>query len=410
MGMATARLPDHDISQRSLAIHARFQSGTRAVVDLDRYVANLKVAQEHAGGARALMAIVKANAYGHGALDCSLAAADAGVAYFGVARIDEALHLRAGGLAAPILIIGPPNQAQIQDALRCSITLTVATEQAVEAVLHAARTAGVRATVHLKVDTGLHRYGALPDLALALARRLAGSEHIELEGVYTHFSSSDELDVSSTVRQQEVFSAVLAGLRTDGIRPALLHVANSAAVLQGAFAETNLVRVGIAGYGLNPSDEIPLDSRFQPVLSVWSTLTRTFKLAAGESVSYNRTFTAPSDLPAADVPIGYADGIERHLSNRGWFVVGGEICPILGRVCMDQTVIQTPPSAREGDDVLVFGDAVDGAMTADEIGRLCGTNNYETVVGIQARVPRVYMRSGAPFSWTIPILGERGRF
>jgi alanine racemase len=290
------------------------------------------------------------------------------------------------------------------------VALTVATEQSVDAVLHAARTTGVRATVHLKVDTGLHRYGAMPDLALGLAHRLAGSEHVNFEGIYTHFSSSDELDETPTVQQLDRFAAVLDRLRSDDIEPPLVHVANSAAVVQRAFNETNLVRVGIAAYGLNPSDETPLDQRFQPALSLRSTLARRFTLAAGESVSYNRTFTATSDLSAADVPIGYADGLERHLSNQGWFVVNGAKCPVIGRVCMDQTVVEVPASAQEGDDVIVIGDAAEGAMTVDVVGRLCQTNNYETVVGIQARVPRVYMRGGQPSGWSIPILGERGRF
>jgi alanine racemase len=401
---------EHDISQISLSDPDRFSSQTRAIIDLDRFVSNIKAARQLAGDTRDLMVIVKANAYGHGALDCALAAAEDGVGYFGVARIDEALQLRSGGLSTPILIIGPFNPAQIADALRASIALTVATEQSVDAVIHTARTSGFRATVHLKIDTGLHRYGALPELGRALARRLASSEHVHFEGLYTHFSSSDEQDDAPTVEQAALFAAVVDCLRAEGIEPPLIHIANSAAVLQGAFAGTNLVRVGIAAYGLNPSDETPLDARFRPVLSLRSTLARRFTLVAGASVSYNRTFTATSDLPAAAVPVGYADGLERHLSNRGWFVVEGAKCPILGRVCMDQAVIHVPESAQERDDVVIIGDTEQGAMTADIVGQISQTNNYETVVGIQARVPRVYMRAGQPYSWSVPIMGERGRF
>lgn len=404
------RQADHDISQFSINLHHQLTSATHALVNLDHYVANLRALRTLAGHNRALMAIVKANAYGHGAVDCALAAIESGVERFGVARIDEALQLRAAGIEAPVLVIGPPNAAQIEDAVRSSVALTVATDAAVDAVLHAARTTGLRATVHLKVDTGLHRYGALPELAIALAKRLANADGVSFEGLYTHFSSSDETDLAPTRDQIERFTGFVEALRALGVAPPLIHVANSAAIVHGMLANTNVVRVGIASYGLDPSDEVQLDERFRPILSLRSTLSRRFTLRAGESVSYNRTFTATSDLDAADVPIGYADGLERHLSNRGWFVVRGERAPIIGRVCMDQTVVNVPPTAREGDAVIILGDAEQGAMSADEIGRLCGTNNYETVVGITARVPRLYTRGGVPWSWAIPLLGQRGRF
>jgi alanine racemase len=384
--------------------------GTHAVIDLDRYVANLAALREDAGAGRELMVILKANAYGHGAVECALVAAEAGVQRLGVARIDEALQLRQAGVDLPVLIIGPPNVSQIRTALEHSIALTVATEEAVDALLRAVRESRQRATVHLKVDTGLHRYGAMPELSLALAERLAEAEHVDFEGLYTHFSSSDEAELEPTTRQVARFSDVLQALRQRRLAPPLIHLANSAAIAQGVLGEANVVRAGIACYGLNPSEDVPLDDRFRPILSVYSVITRRFTLAAGESVSYNRTYVATHDEPAATVPIGYADGIERHLSNRGWFVHRGRKAPIIGRVCMDQTVVRVPYDAAEGDPVTVLGDASEGSMTADEIGRICDTNNYETVVGLTARVPRIYLRAGQPYSWSIPILSARGTF
>ena len=387
---------------------AAIRAGTHAEIDLDAYQANLEEISRLAGSDRAVMAIVKANAYGHGAVECAEAAIQAGCTYLGVARIDEALHLRRGGISAPILVIGPPNAAQISVALAASVALTVATEEATNAILQAAVDSGKPAVVHLKIDTGLHRYGAMPDLARRLARTVASSSSATLEGIYTHFSSADEEDTSPTLEQIDRFTSVVDTLEGDGIRPHFLHVANSAATIGDLFGRTNMVRAGIATYGLDPSDEIPVTSRFRQILSIRSVLARRFTLPAGESVSYNRTYTASIDEEAASVPIGYADGIERHLSNRGWFVHPDGKCPIIGRVCMDQTVVKPPASAREGDSIVIVGDGRDGSMTVAEVGRICGTNTYEPVTRIAARVPRIYLRAGAPTSWSVPLLGETG--
>ena len=389
---------------------AEIRAGTHAVIDLDRYAQNLKLLAGAAGPATRLMAVVKANAYGHGAVACARAAVEAGCAYLGVARIDEALQIRRSGVTAPILVIGPPNPAQIAVALDHNIALTVSTMESVAGVLAGAAKSAQAATVHIKVDTGLHRYGALPELAVQLARAVERAEHATLEGLYTHYSSADEEDAGPTWQQIAAFRSTLEAVHANGIRPALIHNANSAAILADLFPESNMVRAGIASYGLDPSNEIPVAPEFRQILSVHSVLTRRFTLPAGESVSYNRTYTASADEEAGAVPIGYADGIERHLSNRGWFVHASGVCPIIGRVCMDQTVARVPATAREGDVLTIIGDGQDGAMTVAEVGRLCATNTYEPVTRIAARVPRLYIRAGVPHSWSVPILGEAGTF
>ncbi len=389
---------------------AEIRSGTHAIVDLDRYIANLRLLTARAGAGRELVAVVKANAYGHGAVACAHAAVDAGCAYLAVARIDEALELRAGGVAAPILVIGPPNRAQVDVALDNQIALTVATEASLERVLDAAQRRSEPAVIHLKIDTGLRRYGALPPLARKLAQTVERSPNAVLEGIYTHFSSADEEETAPTDAQLDIFQRSVRELRDAGIQPRYVHCANSAAILANLHPETNLVRAGIASYGLDPSDEVPVDDGYRQILTVRSVLTRRFTLGRGESVSYNRTYTAAEDEAAAAVPIGYADGIERHLSNRGWFVHADGGCPIIGRVCMDQTVVRVPESAREGDALTIVSDGRDGAMTVAQLGELCGTNTYEPVTRLAARVPRLYLRSGAPSSWAIPILGQSGHF
>ena len=387
---------------------AEIRSGTHAVIDLDRYNSNLRLLSRMAGPDMRVMAVVKANAYGHGAVECGRAALAAGCAYLGVARIDEALQLRKAGITGSILVIGPPNPAQIREAIRNDIALTVSTDTSAEAVVEGATSLSARATVHVKVDTGLHRYGARPELAAQLVQRIDGHEATQLEGVYTHFSSADEEEARPTFDQIAQFEGTIAVIRERGVNPPLIHLANSAAIIEGLTSISNMVRAGIASYGLDPSDEIPAPSGVQQILSLRSVLTRRFTLMRGESVSYNRTYTAERDEPVAAVPIGYADGIERHLSNRGWFVHADGRCPIIGRVCMDQTVVRVPATAREGDPLTVIGDGADRAMSVRMVGELCGTNTYEPVTRIAARVPRLYVASGGPVSWSVPILNESG--
>lgn len=381
-------------------------AGTHAMIDIGAYGDNIRWLRERAEG-RDLMAIVKANAYGHGAVECAREAITAGASALGVARIDEALDLRRNGIEAPVLVIGPPNAAQVSEAIRESISLTASTEQSIDAIAAAASQLKTPATVHLKIDTGLHRYGALPELATILAKRLDEEPMIELEGIYTHFSSADEEDQEPTQAQVALLHQTIDQIKSAGIDVRYIHFANSAAILTGIFNGSNMVRAGIACYGLNPSDEVPVPSDLRPVLSLRSVINRRFVLPAGESVSYNRTYIATEDQQAADIPIGYADGIERHLSNRGWFIHDGQRCPILGRICMDQTVVGVPEDAREGDNVLIFGDGAHGEMTVDEVGRLSETNTYEPVVRLAARVPRIYVRNGEVESWSKSLLGIR---
>lgn len=387
---------------------AEITSGTHAVIDLDAYASNIEDLRRRAGQSNALMAIVKANAYGHGALECGLTALEAGATALGVARIDEALELRQAGLDAPVLVVGPPNVAQVEQAIEHDIALTVATEASYAAIVNTADRIGKPATVHLKVDTGLHRYGAMPALAIDLAARLKAAPTINFHGIYTHYSSADESDAEPTRAQIRVMRSVLEELRARSLVPPLVHLANSAGILERHFPESNMVRAGIATYGLDPSDEVPVSSNFRQVMSLMTVITRRFVLPKGESVSYNRTYTAKDDEPAASIPIGYADGIERHLSNAGWVIVRGQKCPIIGRVCMDQSVISAPVEVHEGDRVTVIGDGRDGSMTVGDVGRLSQTNTYEPVVRISARVPRIYVRNQQPISWSVPLLGERG--
>lgn len=386
----------------------RIRSGTHAVIDLDAYAANITVLRSIAGEDVALMAVVKADAYGHGAVECGRAAIEAGARMLGVARIQEALYLRRAGLDCPIVLIGPPAIAEIPDAIEHDITLSIGSQRAIDGLIAALRW-GSTAAVHIKLDTGMNRYGFTPSQVGDAMETLSRHERVSVEGIFTHFSSADETDPSPTEAQIERFWSSVEELTAHGLRPRYLHTGNSAAILTARVAGTNLIRSGIATYGLSPSDEVRIDDRFQPVLSMHSTVARRGTLPAGEGVSYGQTYRATSDEPIAAIPVGYADGLPRQLRNQGWFVVDGERAPIRGSVCMDQTVVSVPDRVTEGDAVLVLGDGASGEMTFDDIARMIGTVNYEVATRVMARVPRVYLRAGRPVAWELVLSGQRGR-
>jgi alanine racemase len=343
-----------------------------------------------------LTAIVKANAYGHGAPAMAHAAAAAGADRLAVATVSEARQLRRADVAAPILVLGAIDPAEAPAAAALSLELMVGTEELLAAVERAAA-GGAPLAVHVLVDTGLRRYGAKPELAIALARRVAAHADLRLQGLATHFATSEEAGDVFADEQRAALLAVVAMLAREGIAPNMVHMANSGAVLRGPEFHADAVRPGIAVYGVPPAPEQPLPAGMRPVLTLRSRVQRVFDLAPGDTVGYGRTFRAERPLRAALVPIGYADGYRRQLSNRAWMAIGGERAPVLGRVSMDQTVVAAPAGVdvRIGDEAIVAGgEPALGAPSLDELGALVGTNSYEMLTGIAARVPRHYFRSG----------------
>ena len=370
-------------------------------IDLSRYGQNIRVLKDLTGPGRELMAVLKADAYGHGAVECARVALESGAIQLAVARIWEGVKLRQAGIDAPILVLGGPNLAAIDLAANYGLTLTVGTEEAAAAAVESTNRTGQPLKVHLKLDTGLHRYGVLPDIAGQVARRLVSSKHVDLEGVYAHFSSADEVDTAETVNQLSVAEDAIEDLQSAGFRFRYIHLPNSAATISGLTGRSNLVRDGIATYGLAPSPNIPLPLGIRPVMSVHGKPTRVFRLPRGEGISYGLTYRAREDELDATVPIGYADGLPRSLSNAGWFMVDGQRCPIHGRVCMDQTVVGVPEGVKMDSTVIVVGDGSEGAMTIDDIARIDGTINYEVATRMSARMPRVFIRDGVPCRYEI---------
>ena len=381
---------------------AAAQAGTHAVVDLDRYMANVRAMRRHVGGDVELMAVVKANAYGHGMTPCARAALDAGATWLAVARIEEGLLLRARSVTAPVLVIGPPNPILLQQAIEADVSLAAGTSDILRAISDAADVAKRTARVHLKIETGLHRYGIERDRVQELARQAVDDPRLELEGIYTHFASADELEDGFLDVQLGRFEETWRELRRAGVRLPFVHAANSAAALRRVIPHIDdhsrpIVRAGYALYGLSPSTEVPVSDEFRPILTLKSRVARVFTLPAGEGISYNRTFITDRPVRCATLPVGYGDGIFRLLSNRGWALLKGVRCPIRGRVAMDQTVIEVEdvPNVAAGDEVTLIGEE-EGAMSVDITADICDTIGYEIVTALSERLPRIFLRDGEP--------------
>jgi alanine racemase len=372
---------------------------TRAYIDLDAVAGNVRAIRRSLRPATRVMAVVKANAYGHGASRVAAAALDAGAELLGVATVGEGRALRATGIAAPIVLLGAIDPDEVTEALRLGLDVTVAEATLLEAVQEAARRIQLQEPVriHLKVDTGLRRYGSPPEQARVLSMRIAGDPYLSLAGVCTHFASADEPAESFTDQQLERFVAAVEGTVRDGGRLPDRHVANSAGILTGRGCDYEIVRLGIALYGVAPSPEVGLLPGMRPVMRIGSRIARVFALEPGDTVGYNRTFRADRRLRCALVPIGYADGYRRSFSNRSRVGLHGRRARVIGRVSMDQIVIGLPDDveAKVGDRVEILGgDGADGGPAIDELASIADTNAYEILVGIRERIPRVYLRAG----------------
>ena len=372
---------------------------TRAIVDLDAIEGNVRALRAALPESSQLMAVVKANGYGHGAPWIARAALTSGASLLGVATVDEGTILRAHGIAAPIVVLGSLDAAEAVAACRASLEITVADEILLDAVHRAARSHSTAApvSVHLKIDTGLRRYGATTEAAVALALQIAADPLLRFASVFTHLASADEPGEPFTAEQLREFELAVGAIRAAGVSLPPLHAANSAGVLTGVGTQYAIARPGIALYGVPPSADVPLRHGMRPALSIESRITRIIPIAPGDTVGYNRTFRAEAPVIGALVPIGYADGYRRALSEQGWVGIKGRRAPVLGRVSMDQIVVEIPTEveARVGDSVQVLGGGPSSAAPSiSEMADLMNTNSYEVIVGLRARVPRVFIRGG----------------
>jgi alanine racemase len=365
-------------------VTARFRP-TWAEVDLEAIRGNVR-ALKPAGSE--LMAVVKANAYGHGDVPVARAAVEAGATWLGAATIEEGLRLRAAGIDPPVLLLSEPPAEAAGEVLASDLTPTVYSETFGAALEAASGTTGRTVRVHLKVDTGMHRVGVDPEEAVALARRLREGG-TEIDGVWTHFARSEEVDDPTTAEQLKRFREVLDDLDREGIRPRYRHAANSGATIAWPDSHLDLVRVGIAMYGISPGPALDGRVALRPAMALRSRVAHVRRLAAGEAVSYGHRYRLAETSWIATVPIGYADGYHRALSNGGHVLIGEKRRPVAGTVTMDQITVDCGPDrVAVGDDVVLFGRQGDEEIRAEEVAAWADTIGYEVVCAVGPRVPR----------------------
>jgi alanine racemase len=372
-----------------------------AEIDLDAVAHNVGALKALVGDKTQLLAIVKGNGYGHGALPVARTALESGASWLGVNFCDEGVQLRHAGIRAPILLVGYTPAWQATAVVANRLTPTVNSLEVAEALSTAAGLDDPL-PVHVKVDTGLSRYGMMPDEVVPFCQRLAEMKGIRLEGFSTHFASADSKDKSSTRRQLAIYLDTLKRLQQAGISIPIRHVAASGAVLDMPETHLDMVRCGITIYGLYPSDEVSTSIGLRPALRLKARVARVRTLPAGTGVGYGSTFVTSRATTAALVPIGYADGVKRSYSNRGSVLIRQQRARLLGRVSMDQLVVDVTdiPGVVEGDEVVLIGRQGAAEITAEEMASVMGTINYEVVVGLSARLPRVYYRGGKEVSYT----------
>ena len=346
-----------------------------------------------------LMAVVKANAYGHGAVPVAERALRSGAQWLGVALPHEAMSLREAGITAPILVLGFTEPDAYLPLIEAGVRMTVFTADQGFALAQAARGAGKRALVHLKVDTGMGRIGFWPgDEAVREIEALYTYDALEWEGCFTHFARADEdsEDSQESWRLQcRRFRRFLDRLRESGIRFPIVHCANTAAGMRDPETWMGMYRLGIGIYGLYPSDEVKAwgGIALEPAL-VWKSILSQVKwLPKGEGVSYGHTWIADKDTLVGTVPVGYADGYPRTLSNKGMVLAGGKLVPIIGRVCMDQFMVDLTEAsgAVAGDEIVLIGEQGGAGISVEDIAKWAGTNNYEVLCRIGDRLPSVYV-------------------
>lgn len=371
-----------------------------AEVDLDAIWENMVHMKENIAENTKILAVIKTDGYGHGGVPIAKMLEQLDFMFgYAAATYEEAHVLREAGVKKPILILGYTFPYCYEELIREEIRPAVYRRDTVEELAAAAEKVGKKAKVHIKVDTGMGRIGITPDEeGLEFVRFLIEHPELEVEGIFTHFAKSDEADKTSANHQLELFQNFIDKIQTElGITIPVKHCSNSAAILEMPQANMDMVRAGITTYGLYPSEEVSKDIvPLRAAMSLYSHIVYCKMIHAGQSVSYGGLFTAQKDTRVATIPVGYGDGYPRSLSGRGYVLIHGKRAPILGRVCMDQFMVDISeiPEAMDGDKVTLLG--MDGTerITAEELGELSGRFNYEFVCDLGKRIPRVYRQHG----------------
>jgi alanine racemase len=375
----------------------------RAEIDLDAVAHNVRELRGRLSPSVRLLVAVKANGYGHGAAAVARTALASGATDLGVARITEGIALRKRGFCAPILVMGYTPGADAEQLLSYDLMPSVYSVSNANELAAAAARVGRTLSIHVKIDSGMGRLGLPCDglhgeadgSTLNAVLAIARTRHIDVKGIFTHFAAADHADPQHARQQFERFTRLLSAIQGAGLHIPLRHAANSGAILQMPETHLDMVRAGIAVYGLYPSAEVdPGPVRLRPVLALKSVIVHLKCVPAGTGISYGSTYRTPVATTIATVPVGYADGYRRGLSNKGVMLVGGVRVPIVGRVCMDLTMLDVGrvPAVGIGDEVVLIGRQKDETISAEEIAGTLDTINYEVVAGLTERVARVYLQ------------------
>jgi alanine racemase len=368
-------------------------------IDLDAVTHNIKTIRKIAGKNSEIMAVVKANAYGHDAIEISRVALESGTTWLGVGALEEGIILRKAGIKAPILVLGLTPEDGVDSLLFYDLVPTVCDLQIVKALSQAAVKYKKNAKVHIKIDTGMRRLGIKSEEALDFIKRIKKMNNIEVEGLYTHFAAADEEDKSYTKLQFAQYKRVVNELEKEGLRVPLKHAANSAAILDLPYTHLDIVRPGITIYGLFPLPFAKRTIELKPVAKFKTKIIFIKEVGGGESIGYGRAYTTIKETTVATLLVGYADGYPRLLSSRGEVLVRGRRAPIVGRICMDLCMIDVTdiPGVQVGDEVVLWGRQKGENISVEEIAEKTGTINYEIICMVdKPRVSKIFIKNGKP--------------
>lgn len=386
---------------------------TRVEIDLDALEANYKALRAALPEGMKLLACVKANAYGHGAVQVSREMERLGADYLSVAFLEEALELRQAGIKLPILVLGYTPPEGVQVAWEQDITLCLFTEEVLEAAQTIERgSSNKRLKVHIKIDTGMGRLGLLPgENAAEFIVRASKLSTVEVEGMFTHYATADEQEKSYTLEQYGRFQSVAEALRERNITIPIIHTGNSATAIDLPGISCDMVRIGIAMYGLYPSEEVHRQNvKLIPVLTLKTQMVYVKKLPPRWGISYGKKYETDRDEVIATLPIGYADGYSRMLGGKAQVLIRGRRVPVVGTICMDQCMVSLQSFAEEaeqiqaGEEVVLIGQQLGDFIAAAELASWLGTIHYEVICMLAHRIPRVYIRAGEPDLWVNPLL------
>lgn len=368
-----------------------------AEIDLDAIRKNILTMKGCIPSDKKLLAVIKANGYGHGAIELAKELDDLSD-YYGVACIDEGIELRIAGITKPLLILGETDSSLYKKLIEYDITQTIFTVEDAVCLSQVAQTMGKMAKLHIKLDTGMNRIGfRCNEESVQAIKKIASLPALNVEGIFTHYYRADEIDKTVANKQLDTFTEMLKKLETEGISFAIRHISNSAGIMEMPNDTYDMVRSGISTYGLYPSEEMNKEACvLYPAMTLKSHITYIKEVPKGETIGYGGTFTLQENRIIATVGVGYADGYPRALSNQGRMLVCGKYAPIVGRVCMDQTMIDVTdiPEATVGAEVVLVGRQGDGIISCEEVADMSASFNYEFVCDVNRRVPRIFIKNG----------------